>query len=52
MKKRKEYWTRPSMSIGHRHLFTTDGMHLNEFCSVCFVDSPRWIKLRAKLRRH
>ena len=25
---------------GHRHDWTTDGKHLNVFCSICLVDKP------------
>jgi hypothetical protein len=47
----KDYWTLPRMSVGHRHKWMTDGFHRNEFCSVCFVDSPRWRKCVAESQR-
>lgn len=24
----------------HQHQWRTDGMHLNEFCGICFVSKP------------
>lgn len=38
-------------SKAHKHRWATDGHHMNEFCAVCFEDSPRWERHVAKRKR-